>query len=633
MRKIKKITSMLLSGMLAFSMLLGVGNSLTVNAASIRTIETSQGIADFGEGTAKITINGNDGQSLVGKKFSVYKLFNAENSVGNESINYTFNPLYENAIKKVVANDMTANGNEILAKDVTEYMAIDYINNTYNTHRVEGALTPQELESRTTGYRVFVEKLRDEIKSQKLDAPVVHVADVKADNSVDIANLSYGYYIVDEVTDVKGQHSAASLCMVDTANPGSNIDIKSDYPTVTKKIREDDFFDSVEEDEPEELMYTENWKWNDIGDFEIGQTVPYKYTSVIPNINGYSKYYYAWHDKMDSALTFNKDSVKITIDGERGDQPVSYTLQPSEFNVHLAVGDETFVIEVNDIKEIIDRNFNNKDKTGDNIYGQTVTVTYDATLNDTAAKRTGRPGFENDVRLEFSNNPDSDDNGTTGYTPWDTVVCFTYQLDVLKTNDHDLNLANAHFRLYSDAQCKDEVYVKETSEGYNVINRDSVGGTDHTGGTVPEDAVEMISKPDGTFVIFGLDSGTYYLKETKAPEGYRLLKDPIEITLTATFTNDRDSYVKGSGATSSILTKFDAKAHVKTFYDGVFTAKDNVLATDVETGTANITVVNKVGVKLPVTGTPALMLITIGGVALMAAGIVFSKKKGKNNKI
>ena len=143
----------------------------------------------------------------------------------------------------------------------------------------------------------------------------------------------------------------------------------------------------------------------------------------------------------------------------------------------------------------------------------------------------------------------------------------------------------------------------------------------------------MISKPDGTFVIFGLDSGTYYLKETKAPEGYRLLKDPIEITLTATFTNDRDSYVKGSGATSSILSKLDAKAHVKTFYDGVFTTKDNVLATDVAKGTANITVINKVGVKLPVTGTPALMLITIGGVALMAAGIVFSKKKGKNNKI
>ena len=622
MRKIKKLTSMLLSGMLAFSMLLGIGGSLTVNAAGVRTIETVSGIADFGEGAAKITVKGNEGQSLVGKKFNVYKLFNAENSVGNESINYTFNPLYESAIKKTVANDMTANGSEILAKDVTEYMAIDYINNTYNTHRVEGALTHQEIESRTTGYRVFVEKLRDEIKKQHIDAPVVHVADVKPDNSVDIANLSYGYYIVDEVTDVKGQHSAASLCMVDTANPDSNIDIKSDYPTVTKKIKEDDAYSNEA-----------NNRWNDIGDYEIGQTVPYQYTSVIPNINGYDKYYYAWHDKMDAALTFNKDSVQIIIDGMRSGVPASYTLQSSEFDVNLAVGDETFVVVINDIKAIIDREFNNKNSTGDNIYGQKVTVTYNATLNDNAAKKTGRPGFENDVRLEFSNDPDTDVDSSTGFTPWDTVVCFTYQVDVLKTNDHDLNLANAHFRLYSDDECKNEVYVKKTTDGYNVINRDSVGGTDHTGGTVPEESIEMISKADGTIVIFGLDSGKYYLKETKAPEGYRLLKDPIEITLKATFTDRRDDYTKGASATSDILNKFDASAHIKTFYDGIFTTKDDVLATDVASGTANITVINKVGVKLPVTGTPALMLITIGGVALMAAGIAFTKKKGKNNKI
>ena len=39
---------------------------------------------------------------------------------------------------------------------------------------------------------------------------------------------------------------------------------------------------------------------------------------------------------------------------------------------------------------------------------------------------------ENDVRLEFSNNPDSNGEGSTGYTPWDTVVCFTYKLNGLK---------------------------------------------------------------------------------------------------------------------------------------------------------------------------------------------------------
>lgn len=58
--------------------------------------------------------------------------------------------------------------------------------------------------------------------------------------------------------------------------------------------------------------------WNDIGDYEIGQTVPYKYESNIPNMNGYKTYYYAWHDKMDKALTFQPESVKITIPMKRG---------------------------------------------------------------------------------------------------------------------------------------------------------------------------------------------------------------------------------------------------------------------------------------------------------------------------
>ena len=80
------------------------------------------------------------------------------------------------------------------------------------------------------------------------------------------------------------------------------------------------------------------------------------------------------------------------------------------------------------MKKIIDREFNRKNEAGENKYGQKIVLTYQATLNEKAAKNTGRPGFENDVRLEFSNDPDSAVRGSTGYTPWDTVVCFTYKI-------------------------------------------------------------------------------------------------------------------------------------------------------------------------------------------------------------
>ena len=154
-----------------------------------------------------------------------------------------------------------------------------------------------------------------------------------------------------------------------------------------------------------------------------------------------------------------------------------------------------------------------------------------------------------------------------------------------------------------------------------------MGGTDHTGGTKPDTAVEMVSDTDGTFNIYGLDSGTYYLKETDAPDGYRLLKDPIKLELKATFTTERDNYVKGDGATDKTLTALDAKANIKTFYNGLSKSEDKTLTTNVEEGSANITIVNQVGKKLPITGTSTVVIMLGAGVVLMSLSIMKGRKK------
>lgn len=67
------------------------GMAAVVYAAEGTTYSTVKGVATMGNGQAHIDITGNDGQTLVGKQFNVYKLFDAENAKGGESINYTFN--------------------------------------------------------------------------------------------------------------------------------------------------------------------------------------------------------------------------------------------------------------------------------------------------------------------------------------------------------------------------------------------------------------------------------------------------------------------------------------------------------------------------------------------------------------
>ena len=276
---------------------------------------TTNGILNLNNGPASITIKGNDGQSLKGKRFLVYQLFQAENAKGMESINYTFNPEYKKFVCYIVGQRIHKD-----ERNVTEYDVIDYIQ-SLNTHQTEGAQTAQEKEGVYSEYRVFVEELRTHLQRNGKIGQSVEVTSTKADNSFEIKGLAYGYYIIDEVTAVKGTNSAASLCMVSTANPEMNLNIKSDYPVVTKKIREDDEQDKVG-----------NQGWNDLADFEIGQTVPYRYESNMPDVNGYNNYYYAWHDVMSEALTFKKDSVAIRI-YENSNAGNYYELKEDEFEV------------------------------------------------------------------------------------------------------------------------------------------------------------------------------------------------------------------------------------------------------------------------------------------------------------
>ncbi|MCI7802059.1 MAG: isopeptide-forming domain-containing fimbrial protein [Erysipelotrichaceae bacterium] len=544
----------------------------TYPICAYENINTVNGIVDYNNGLAKIRILPNGNQSLVSKQFAVYKLFQAQ--ISNTSINYFYNEEYKDVIEDVVSNRLNKDS-------ISEYEVIDYI---------------QSLEDHSSSLRELIEEIRDQLVSQGYSSDTFTVTNTLEDGSIEIQGLQPGYYMIDEITSVQDTHSAASLILLDTADDSCDIQIKSDYPSIIKKIEEDDL----------------NIGWNDIGDYEIGQSIPYKYETYIPDIKAYNTYKMIFHDIMDEALTFDSDSVQIQI----SDSEKTYTVPSNQYSIVENTDNESFIVQISDIKSIIDQQFSNG-------YGQKVLFTYNAYLNEKAKDRSGRAGFENKVALEFSNNPDTDGTNDTGMTPWDSVVCFTYQINAVKTNEENQSLQGAKFRLYRDENGTQEIKLKKVENVYVVMNEDYLSNAESD---------EMISDENGLFNISGLDQGTYYLKETQAPDGYRKIQDSIKIVITPEFTTDRNSYYENQGASDQVLETLSANCEIKQFLNGLLNSGSKALQTDVQTGSIQLKIVNQTGSKLPVTGSSMTLILLAGGSLLMIAGL-YNLRKQKNEKL
>lgn len=544
----------------------------TYPVCAYENINTVNGIVNYNNGQAKIRILPNGNQSLVSKQFAVYKLFQAQ--ISNTSINYFYNEEYKDVIEDVVSNRLNKDS-------ISEYEVIDYI---------------QSLEDHSSSLRELIEEIRDQLVSQGYSSDTFTVTNTLEDGSIEIQGLQPGYYMIDEITSVQDTHSAASLILLDTADDSCDIQIKSDYPSIIKKIEEDDL----------------NIGWNDIGDYEIGQSIPYKYETYIPDIKAYNTYKMIFHDIMDEALTFDSDSVQIQI----SDSEKTYTVPSNQYSIVENTDNESFIVQISDIKSIIDQQFSNG-------YGQKVLFTYNAYLNEKAKDRSGRAGFENKVALEFSNNPDTDGTNDTGMTPWDSVVCFTYQINAVKTNEENQSLQGAKFRLYRDENGTQEIKLKKVENVYVVMNEDYLSNAESD---------EMISDENGLFNISGLDQGTYYLKETQAPDGYRKIQDSIKIVITPEFTTDRNSYYENQGASDQVLETLSANCEIKQFLNGLLNSGSKALQTDVQTGSIQLKIVNQTGSKLPVTGSSMTLILLAGGSLLMIAGL-YNLRKQKNEKL
>lgn len=542
-----KKSVMLMAAMLAMTPLIPAAACAPAYAMDTAVLSAA-GTVQAGGGPASIVLKPSSAsQTLQGRRFTLYRLFEAEPAAGGESVVYRFDPKTEAAVKQAVAA-----GLGIQAGVVGEQQAVDYV---------------ASLSGQDSALRQFLSTVQDHLQSAQGES--FRVDSTAADGSFTIAGLDYGWYMADEEgTDISGSHAAASLLMVSTAAPSVQIKVKSDYPQLIKQIEEDDGTAG----------------WNDIGDYQYGQAIPYRFETTLPDVTGYETYLMRFHDRMDPALDFDPSSVAVTMDKD-GKQ---YRLSPQEFTItDTPTADETFSVTIPDIKAIADREFGS--------FGQRVELTYNGVFNEGILDRQdqGKQGFENTVRLEFSNDPDS---SQTGFTPWDTVVCYTYRLNAVKHNENDVKLAGAKFRLYLDKDCQTELGFAKHGDVY----------------LPAADAQDIVTDDEGTFRLDGLDQGTYWLREVQAPAGYHKLKDPIEITITPGFVDDRHAYVAGGQG----LTDLTA------------TAGGQDLETDPIQTSANLSVLNRTGSVLPSTGSGMTIVLFAAAAGLAVTGLWMGRRRG-----
>ncbi len=511
--------------------------AMMISMVMVLSMATASFATPAQSGNLTITLQGGnklpDGESHTVR---LYKLLNLD-SYSGDKYSYSLNEDYKETIKTI----LNCSENEIIGK-IAAY------------------------KDKGEDIKRFAKKFEENYKGGKCTTSNI----TAPSDRTTVSQLEPGYYLI--VLDNASQINP----VITTINGDATIDLKEEAPSIDKKAFDKDGKPAT--------------------DVQIGDIVTYTITTTIPK--KFTKYTIS--DTITEGLSFvNFDESEFKVPGELGikitlkDKPES----KDEIDITNTSGIKANVAKTSDGKNqdkmTIDlTGYINNEDTQKKYSGKTLIISYKAKVNEKAEVKE-----KNSAILEYGNKP-----GETITTKPEEVNTPTFPVHIKKTDKANRTsfLSGAEFELYPDngGQAGTTAIKVIGSGGVYKINPNQ---SEEPGNiklvTIDEIKTKNFDKTGGyNLVINGLKAGTYWLRETKAPDGYNKLEKDIKITV----TNNKDG--------SYEISKDDIKA------------EKNI-----------ITIENTSGAHLPETGGTGTLLLTAVGALLVAVAMIrFMRRKQEN---
>ena len=364
---------------------------------------------------------------------------------------------------------------------------------------------------------------------------------------------------------------------------GNTVSVYNYVPDVDKKVNK-------------------NGTWQEAADYSVGDSINYKIDVTIPeNIERLKTFTVT---DTPTGLTDKAETV-VVKDGDTAIANENNSVYKVKQN-----GDDGFIVEFVPSAMAAYK-------------GKTLTITYTAVLKDSAVTKT--EGNPNKVKLNYSKNVKQDEKPDTDEdkkTVQDEAVVYTFKIHIDKIADDGKQtpLEGVEFDLYKQ--------VDHGTAGAITDAEAKALGLDETKGWVKVNEEALKTNSEGILEVKGLENGTYKLVETKAKDGYNLLKAPVDVSLdiayktTWTETNHYENGVWVKRDVTVKNEKFDAK-------EGTNGGKQN--GSKDGDGVISTTIINRKGFNLPTTGGFGTLLFSGIGVLLVVAGVgVLLSLKKKN---